>query len=80
MERGDIYLVSLDPAVGAEQYDSRPGVIVSNNAANNSAARRGRGVVTVVPLTSNVRAVYPFQVLLRPADSGLPIDSKAQAE
>ena len=80
MERGDIFLVSLDPAVGSEQRKTRPGVIVSNNAANDSAERRGRGVVTVVPLTSNVRSVYPFQVLMTAADSGLPIDSKAQAE
>lgn len=80
MERGDILLVSLDPSVGSEQSKTRPCVVVSSNAANNSLARRGRGVLTVVPITSNVRTIYPFQVLLRPEDSGLTIDSKAQAE
>ncbi|MCU1415312.1 MAG: mazF9 [Microbacteriaceae bacterium] len=80
MERGDIFLVSLDPAVGSESNKQSPAVIVSNNAANNSAERRGRGVVTVVPLTTNLASVYPFQVLLRPAESGLPAASKAQAE
>ena len=73
-------LVSLDPVVGSEQGKVRPAVIVSNNAASDSAARRGRGVITVVPITSNVRNVYPFQVLVRAEDSGLPVDSKAQAE
>jgi mRNA interferase MazF len=34
----------------------------------------------VVPLTSNVAKVYPFQALLRPTDTGLSVDSKAQAE
>ena len=34
----------------------------------------------MVPLTSNVAKVYPFQVLLAPTDIGLPVDSKAQAE
>ncbi|MCO5293602.1 MAG: type II toxin-antitoxin system PemK/MazF family toxin [Homoserinimonas sp.] len=58
----------------------RPVVIVSSNAANDSANRRGRGVVTVVPVTTNVRFVYPFQVLLPTEDSGLPVPSKAQAE
>jgi mRNA interferase MazF len=37
-------------------------------------------VITVVPLTSNVDRVSPFQALLPAAGSGLPIDSKAQDE
>lgn len=78
--RGDIYLASLDPAVGSEQGKVRPVVIVSNNAANDSASRRGRGVVTVLLITSQVRAVYPFQVLLPEEEAGLPATSKAQAE
>ena len=80
MQRGDIFLVSLDPAVGPERKKVRPAIIVSSNAANDSAERRGRGVVTVVPLTSTISAVYPFQILLPATESGLRIDSKAQAE
>ena len=41
-----------------------------NDGANTSAARLGRGVVTVVPVTSNTERVYPFQVLLDAADPG----------
>ena len=48
--------------------------------ANAAATRLGRGVVTVVPVTSATDRVYPFQVLLRAADTGLRNDSKAQAE
>jgi mRNA interferase MazF len=55
-------------------------VIVSNDGANTTAARLGRGVVTVVPVTSDVDCVYPFQVLLTATESGLDRDSKAQAE
>jgi mRNA interferase MazF len=80
VERGDILLVSLDPSVGAEQTKVRPAVVVSSNAANSSAERRGFGVITIVPLTSNVVTIYPFHVLIRPSESGLLIDSKAQAE
>jgi mRNA interferase MazF len=80
MHRGQIVLVELDPATGAEQAKTRPCVLVSSNAANDSAERRGRGVITVVPITSNVASVYPFQVFLAPDDSGLAIASKAQAE
>jgi mRNA interferase MazF len=36
--------------------------------------------VTIVPVTSNVDCVFPFQVLLAADDCGLPSDSKAQAE
>jgi len=45
-----------------------------------SAERLGRGVVTVVPITSNVESIYPFQVLLKASVNGLDRDSKAQAE
>jgi mRNA interferase MazF len=80
MLRGEIRLVDLDPARDAEAGKRRPGVIVSNDRANATAARLGRGVVTVVPVTSNVARVYPFQVPLPFAETGLRMDSKAQAE
>jgi mRNA interferase MazF len=80
MLRGEIRVVDLTPARPAEADKRRPAVIVSNDGANATAARLGRGVVTVVPVTSNVERVYPFQVLLPAADSGLDRDAKAQAE
>jgi len=80
MRRGEIRLVNFDPTRGAEADKRRPGVIVSNDGANSTAQRLGRGVVTVVPLTSNIERVHPFQVLLTAADTGLDRDSKAQAE
>jgi mRNA interferase MazF len=80
MLRGEIRLVDLDPVRGGEANKRRPAVIVSNDRANSIAAQRGRGVVTVVPVTSNTDRIFPFQALL-PADlTGLPQDSKAQAE
>ncbi len=80
MERGEIRLVNLDPVRGAEADKRRPAVIVSNDGANATAARLGHGVVTVVPVSSNVERIYPFQVLLTRSESGLARDSKAQAE
>ena len=79
MRRGEIRWVDLDPVRGAESNKRRPAVVVSNDGANSTASRLGRGVVTVVPVTSNTERVYPFQVLL-PAGDGLDRDSKAQAE
>lgn len=80
MRRGEICLVDLEPLRGAEANKRRPAVIVSNDGANSSAERVGRGVITVVPVTSNTDRVYPFQVLLPATESGLDRDSKAQAE
>jgi mRNA interferase MazF len=80
MLRGEIRLVNLDPVVGAEANKRRPAVIVSNDGANATAERLGRGVVTVVPVTSNVAQVYPFQAMLPAVSTGLRVDSKAQAE
>lgn len=73
-------MVGLDPVVGSEAAKRRPAVIVSNDRLNGTAARLGRGVVTVVPVTSNVTRVYPFQILLPAEETGLSVDSKAQAE
>ena len=80
MLRGEIWQVDLDPARGSEANKQRPAVVVSNDRANATATRLGRGVVTVVPVTSNIAKVYPFQVLLSAAATGLAVDSKAQAE
>lgn len=80
MLRGEIRLVDLNPARRGESGKRRPAVIVSNDGANTTAARLGSGVITVVPVTSNVNRVYPFQVLLPGVETGLGRDSKAHAE
>lgn len=73
-------MTDLEPARGTEANKRRPAIIVSNDHANAVAARLGRGVVTVVPVTSNVTRVFPFQVLLPAGSTGLRLDSKAQCE
>lgn len=80
MRRGEIRLVDLDPVRGSEASKRRPAVIVSNDHANAVAQRLGRGVVTVLPLTSNTSRVYPFQVFVAAGEAGLRSDSKVQAE
>jgi len=80
MVRGEVRLTDLDPTRGSEVGKRRPAIIVSNDRANATAARLGRGVITVVPVTSSVTRVFPFQVLLEATVTGLHVDSKAQAE
>ena len=47
MERGDIYLVSLDPTAGHEQQGTRPVLIISPGAFN-----RLTGTPVVLPITT----------------------------
>ena len=84
MRRGDVLVVSLDPALAAEASKARPCVLVSNDGANSIATRLGRGVVTIVPLTTNVTRVFGgFETAVYEADylerMGLGGPSKAQA-
>ncbi|ACZ31330.1 transcriptional modulator of MazE/toxin, MazF [Xylanimonas cellulosilytica DSM 15894] len=81
MRRGEVWTVELDPVRGSEASKTRRCVIVSRDASNKAVETHGRGVVTVVPLTSSVARVPPFQALV-PAEpgNGLDHDSKAQAE
>lgn len=44
MRRGEIRMVDLDPSRGAEANKYRPAVVVSNDGANTTAERPGRGV------------------------------------
>lgn len=80
MRRGDLYWIDFDPSCGSEANKVRPAVVVSNNAANNSAQRTRRGVISVVPVTSNTDRILPFHVHLHAGECGLDRDSKAQAE
>lgn len=73
MRRGEIYFADLDPTVGDEIRKVRPVLIISNNANNNVA-----NTLTIIPITSNVTKVYPFEVLLHVNESGLAKTSKAQ--
>jgi mRNA interferase MazF len=78
--RGDIVLVDLEPILGSEADKRRPAVIVSHDALNAVVTRRRQGVLTVVPLSTNVARVWSFQVFLPAEITGLGQDSKAQAE
>lgn len=66
IRRGEIYWINLDPAVGAEIKKTRPCLVVSNNQAN-----RYSSVITIVPITSNLDKIYPFEVTLVTGGGGL---------
>lgn len=70
-ERGEVYLVAFDPAVGAEMQKTRPAVVLQNDVAN-----RASPVTIVAAVTSNVaRATYATSVAVGARDGGLSVDS-----
>ena len=73
LRRGDIVLVDFDPAMPFEAAASRPAIIVSNNLANAHAY-----VVIVVPLTTNLKRIYPHEMVLEVNRTGLDEPSKTQ--
>ena len=75
MKRGEIWFANLHPVVRTKTAKRRPVLIVSNNANNRAAS-----TITVVPLTSNVTRVYPFEMALGKGVAGFVRSSKAQAQ
>ena len=61
---------NLDPVAGAEQKGMRPVLIISNEEFNQAMPN-----VTVLPLTSTRRRLYPSEVLLPKGKAGQPLDS-----
>jgi mRNA interferase MazF len=69
-KRGEVYLVSFDPALGAEIQKTRPALILQNDIGN-----RHSSVTIVAAIASNVRRHGPTGVLVRAPEGGLTADS-----
>ena len=75
MRRGEVWRVALDPVVGSETGKTRPGLVLQNDHANRSSP-----TVTIIPISSRVDRVYPFQVRIPLGEGGLPRESKVLCE
>jgi len=71
MNRGDIYFVDFEPSLGAEIRKTRPALIISCDEANKHLK-----TVMVIPFSSKIGKVYPFEVFAKKGYSGLAVDSK----
>ena len=71
IKRGDLFLVTFDPTLGAEAKKVRPALIVSNNINNVHSP-----IISISPITSNVTKVYSFEVEIPVGTSGFRSRSK----
>ena len=62
--------VNLDSATGAEQKGTRPVLIISNEEFNQTMPN-----VTILPLTSTKRRLYPSEILLPAGKAGQSLES-----
>ena len=68
--RGDVFLVALDPALGAEIQKTRPALVLQNDIGNQHSP-----VTIVAAITSNVVRRGPTGVLVAAPEGGLSVDS-----
>jgi mRNA interferase MazF len=66
--------VDLEPVIGSEEGLQRPALIVSNEEANQALPN-----VTVLPMTTSPRKLYPAEVILPAGAGGQPKDSIVMA-
>lgn len=70
-KRGEIYLVSFDPTVGAEMQKTRPALVLQNDIANEHSP-----ITIVAAITSQFDdTLYPTEVLVQPTEGGLTVNS-----
>ena len=66
IKRGEIYWANLNPTIGAEIKKTRPVLVVSNDINNKYSP-----LVTILPISSNVKNLYPYEVLVEKGAAGL---------
>lgn len=66
-KRGEVYLVTFDPAVGSEIQKTRPALVLQNDVGNEFSS------VTIVAAITSAKSgkVYPTQVPVVPTEGGL---------
>ena len=70
-KRREVWWINFDPSVGQEVKKKRPAIIISNDRSNRYLKR-----YQVLPCSSQVRKVYPSEVVLEIDGK----DSKAMAD
>lgn len=64
-KRGEIWLVNWNPSRGSEQAGIRPALVIQNDIGNEKSP------TTIVAAISGTVKIYPMNVKINPAESGL---------
>lgn len=71
IKRGDIFLVDLNPVVGAEQAGIRPALVIQVDRANAASPH-----TVIIPFTTKIREIkLPSHVRIPAGIGGLAVDS-----
>ncbi len=70
-KRGEVYLVSFDPTMGAEIQKTRPALVLQNDIANRHS------LITIVAAIAShfEERLYPTEVLVKAPEGGLSSNS-----
>lgn len=74
-QRGEVWMLELDPTRGHEQAGTRPALVLSFDRFNRSPSQ----LVFVCPITSRNRAINSH-VLVEPPEGGLTMTSDIMTE
>ena len=77
VNKWEIYFCDLNPTQGSEQQGTRPVLVISNDSVNHVLP-----IATVLPLSSMKQGdkIYPTEIQLSTAMTGLPKDSVAMVQ
>ncbi len=64
-KRGEIWLVNWNPSRGSEQAGIRPALVIQNDIGNEKSP------TTIIAAISTTVKIYPMNVKINPAESGL---------
>ena len=70
IQRGDVWLVDLEPVRGAEQGKARPSLVIQNNVGN-----RYSPTIIIAPITSGDTTRFAVNVLVKAPEGGLKNNS-----
>lgn len=74
IRRGEVYWVRLDPTIGSEIKKTRPVLIISNDSNNQFS-----DLICVLPISSQIKTIRPFEILVTAGQGGLKETGKIKA-
>lgn len=77
LKRGDVILVDLDPARGAEKKKTRPCLIIQNDTGNKFSPLV---IIAVITSQKEIDKKYPTDVWIEKGEGGLDVPSIVQCD